>query len=113
MMLQPGQEVVVVGGTHNLHDHERLAMAVAKATRGLSTHDTGSDGRFHAKTLTFLDGAVLREVLQISRKLFLHKVIMVCVHKYLTEYQATLLVELVLVLSHFGLGDQSRSSNLK
>ena len=61
-MLQPGQEVMVVAGIHSLHDHERLAMAVAKAMRGMSTHDTRADGRFHARTLTFLDGAVLREV---------------------------------------------------
>jgi hypothetical protein len=61
-MLQPEQEVMVVAGIHNLHDHERLAMAVAKAMRGMSTHVTRSDTRFHAKTLTFLDGAVLREV---------------------------------------------------
>lgn len=61
-MLQPGQEVMVVAGVHSLHDHERLAMAVAKAMRGMSKHDTREDGRFHAKTLTFLDGAVLREV---------------------------------------------------
>lgn len=61
-MLQPRQEVMVVAGIHSLHDHERLAMAVAKAMRGMSTHDTRSDGRFHVRTLTFLDGAVLREV---------------------------------------------------
>jgi hypothetical protein len=61
-MLQPGQKVVVVGGIHNLHEHERLAMAVAKATVGHSSHDTRADGRFHARTLTLLDGAVLREV---------------------------------------------------
>lgn len=65
-MLQPGQEVMVVAGIHSLHDHERLAMAVANAMRGMSTHDTREDGRFHAKTLTFLDGAVLREVCHIS-----------------------------------------------
>ncbi|KAG0575716.1 hypothetical protein M758_5G026800 [Ceratodon purpureus] len=65
-MLQPGQEVMVVAGIHSLHDHERLAMAVAKAMRGMSTHDTREDGRFHAKTLTFLDGAVLREEMRHS-----------------------------------------------
>lgn len=61
-MLQPGQEVMVVAGIHSLHDHERLSISVAKAMRGMSTHETRPDGRFHAKTLTFLDGAVLREV---------------------------------------------------
>lgn len=65
-MLQPGQEVMVVAGVHSLHDHERLAMAVAKAMRGMSVHDTREDGRFHAKTLTFLDGAVLREEMRHS-----------------------------------------------
>jgi len=69
-MLQPGQEVMVVAGVHNLHDHERLAMAVAKAMRGMSTHDTGSDARFHAKTLTFLDGAVLRDVSYLCSRVF-------------------------------------------
>ncbi|XP_024397913.1 uncharacterized protein [Physcomitrium patens] len=65
-MLQPRQEVMVVAGIHSLHDHERLAMAVAKAMRGMSTHDTRSDGRFHVRTLTFLDGAVLREEMRHS-----------------------------------------------
>jgi len=67
-MLQPGQKVVVVGGIHNLHEHERLAMAVAKATVGHSSHDTRADGRFHARTLTLLDGAVLREVSHVCSR---------------------------------------------
>uniref|UniRef100_A0A7I4FQ67 DUF7906 domain-containing protein n=1 Tax=Physcomitrium patens TaxID=3218 RepID=A0A7I4FQ67_PHYPA len=65
-MLQPGQEVMVVAGIHSLHDHERLSISVAKAMRGMSTHETRPDGRFHAKTLTFLDGAVLREEMRHS-----------------------------------------------
>ncbi|KAJ7566050.1 hypothetical protein O6H91_02G086100 [Diphasiastrum complanatum] len=65
-MVQPGQEVVVVGGIHNLHDHEKLSIAVAKAMRGKSIHETQKDGRFHARTTTYLDGAILREEMRHS-----------------------------------------------
>lgn len=61
-MVPPGQEVVVVGGVHNLHDHEKLAIAVVKALRSHSVHETRRDGRFHARARTYLDGALLREV---------------------------------------------------
>ena len=60
-MIHPGQDVVVVGGTHSLHEHEKLAVAVAKALRGESLQET-KEGRFQVQTRTFLDGAILRDV---------------------------------------------------
>lgn len=64
-MLQPGQEIVVVGGTHSLHEHEKLAVAVTKALRGESFQET-KDGRYRVRTRTFLDGAILRDEMRHS-----------------------------------------------
>ncbi|CAM6099683.1 unnamed protein product [Calypogeia fissa] len=65
-LAQPGQEVVVVGGVHNLHDHEKLAIAVMKAMRTYSVHETKKDGRFHARSRAYVDGALLREEMKHS-----------------------------------------------
>ncbi|KAI5081905.1 hypothetical protein GOP47_0001648 [Adiantum capillus-veneris] len=64
-MLQPGQDVVVVAGSHSLHEHEKLAVAVSKALRGESIQET-KEGRFRVRTRTFLDGAVLRDEMRQS-----------------------------------------------
>jgi hypothetical protein len=61
-MVHAGQEVIVISGSHALHDHEKLAVAVSKAMRSHSLHETKSDGRFHVRTKTYLDGAILKEV---------------------------------------------------
>lgn len=61
-MVPQGQEVVIVGGTHALHSHEKLAIAVSKAMRSHSLQETKKDGRFHVHTKAYLDGAVLEEV---------------------------------------------------
>lgn len=61
-MVHAGQEVMIVGGSHALHRHEKLAIAVAKAMRGHSLQETKKDGRFHVHTRTYLDGAILKEV---------------------------------------------------
>lgn len=61
-MVHDGQEVVIVGGSHALHRHEKLAIAVSKAKRGHSLQETKNDGRFHVHTKTYLDGAILKEV---------------------------------------------------
>ena len=61
-MVHPGQEVIIISGSHALHQHEKLAVAVSKAARSHSLHETKSDGRFHVRTKTYLDGAVLKEV---------------------------------------------------
>lgn len=61
-MVHDGQDVVLVGGSHSLHRHEKLAIAVAKAMRGHSLQKTKKDGRFHVHTKTYLDGALLKEV---------------------------------------------------
>lgn len=61
-MVHAGQEVILVGGSHALHSHEKLAIAVSKAMRSHSLHETKKDGRFHIRTRTYLDGAILREV---------------------------------------------------
>lgn len=61
-MLHDGQELVIIGGVHSLHRHEKLAIAVSKAMRGHSLQETKNDGRFHVHTKTYLDGAILKEV---------------------------------------------------
>ncbi|KAL5996480.1 hypothetical protein ACLOJK_026560 [Asimina triloba] len=68
-MVYAGQEVVVVGGSHALHRHEKLAIAVSKAMRGHSIQETKNDGRFHVRTRTYLDGAILREEMERSADL--------------------------------------------
>ncbi|GAB4842998.1 hypothetical protein Ancab_012976 [Ancistrocladus abbreviatus] len=65
-MVHPEQEVVIVGGTHPLHHHEKLAIAVSKAMRGHSLQETKKDGRFHVHTKTYLDGAILKEEMEQS-----------------------------------------------
>ncbi|KAG6483974.1 hypothetical protein ZIOFF_060767 [Zingiber officinale] len=61
-MVHVGQEVIIIGGSHALHQHEKLAIAVSKAMRGHSLQETKKDGRFHVHTRTYLDGAILKEV---------------------------------------------------
>ncbi|KAI3469273.1 hypothetical protein Pfo_025936 [Paulownia fortunei] len=65
-MVHQGQEVVIVGGTHALHRHEKLAIAVSKAMRGHSLQETKKDGRFHVHTKTYVDGAILKEEMERS-----------------------------------------------
>lgn len=65
-MVHRGQEVVIVGGSHALHRHEKLAIAVSKAMRSHSLQETKSDGRFHVHTKTYLDGAILKEEMERS-----------------------------------------------
>ncbi|XP_040991272.1 uncharacterized protein LOC121238468 [Juglans microcarpa x Juglans regia] len=65
-VVHDGHEVVVVGGSHSLHRHEKLAIAVSKAMRGHSLQETKTDGRFHVHTKTYLDGAILKEEMERS-----------------------------------------------
>lgn len=65
-LVHEGQEVVIVGGSHALHRHEKLAIAVSKAMRGHSLQETKNDGRFHVHTKTYLDGAMLKEEMERS-----------------------------------------------
>lgn len=65
-MVHDEQEVVIVGGSHSLHRHEKLAIAVSKAMRGHSLQETQKDGRFHVHTKTYLDGAILKEEMERS-----------------------------------------------
>ncbi|CAA0829411.1 Unknown protein [Striga hermonthica] len=65
-MVHEGQEVVIVAGSHALHRHEKLAIAVSKAMRGHSIQETKKDGRFHVHTKTYLDGAILKEEMERS-----------------------------------------------
>ncbi|OVA16754.1 hypothetical protein BVC80_1543g209 [Macleaya cordata] len=65
-MVHAGQEVVIIGGSHALHRHEKLAIAVSKAMRGHSLQETKPDGRFHVHTKTYLDGSVLKEEMERS-----------------------------------------------
>lgn len=65
-MVHYGQEVVIVGGSHALHRHEKLAIAVSKAMRSHSLQETKKDGRFHVHTKPYLDGAILKEEMERS-----------------------------------------------
>ncbi|KAL2229668.1 uncharacterized protein LOC105178880 [Sesamum indicum] len=65
-MVHQGQDVVIIGGTHALHRHEKLAIAVSKAMRSHSLQETKKDGRFHVHTKTYLDGAILKEEMERS-----------------------------------------------
>ncbi|VAI06434.1 unnamed protein product [Triticum turgidum subsp. durum] len=65
-MVHAGQEVIVISGSHALHEHEKLSVAVSKAMRSHSLHETKSDGRFHVRTKTYLDGAILKEEMERS-----------------------------------------------
>lgn len=65
-MVHAGQELLLVGGSHALHQHEKLAIAVSKAMRSHSLHETKKDGRFHVRTRTYLDGAILKEEMERS-----------------------------------------------
>ncbi|CAI8610763.1 unnamed protein product [Vicia faba] len=65
-LLHDEQEVVIIGGTHSLHHHEKLSIAVSKAMRGHSLQETKNDGRFHVHTKTYLDGAILKEEMERS-----------------------------------------------
>ncbi|KAK6913674.1 hypothetical protein RJ641_020995 [Dillenia turbinata] len=65
-MVHYEEEVVIVGGSHALHRHEKLAIAVSKAMRGHSLQETKKDGRFHVHTKMYLDGAILREEMERS-----------------------------------------------
>ncbi|KAI5415569.1 uncharacterized protein LOC127073173 [Lathyrus oleraceus] len=60
------EQVVIIGGTHSLHHHEKLSIAVSKAMRGHSLQETKNDGRFHVHTKTYLDGAILKEEMERS-----------------------------------------------
>ncbi|MFS7901474.1 hypothetical protein Hanom_Chr01g00000091 [Helianthus anomalus] len=65
-MVHKGEEVVTVAGSHSLHLHEKLAIAVSKAMRGHSLQETNKDGRFHVHTKMYLDGAILKEEMDRS-----------------------------------------------
>ena len=61
-MVHNEHDVVMIGGSHALHRHEKLAIALSKAMRGHSLQETKKDGSFHVHTKTYLDGAILKEV---------------------------------------------------
>ncbi|KAI3886818.1 hypothetical protein MKW98_017170 [Papaver atlanticum] len=65
-MVSARQDVVVIGGSHSLHHHEKLAIAVYKAMRDQSLQDTKPDGSFHVHTKTYLDGSILKEEMERS-----------------------------------------------
>ncbi|XVF28193.1 hypothetical protein REPUB_Repub15cG0007800 [Reevesia pubescens] len=65
-LVHDDQEIVIIGGSHALHHHEKLAIAVSKAMRGHSLQETKNDGRFHVRTKTYLDGAILKEEMERS-----------------------------------------------
>lgn len=51
-----------MGAIHSLHEHGQLAVALAKATRGVSVHVPSPDNRQHTiVSKNYVDGAVLIE----------------------------------------------------
>ena len=67
-MLQPGQEIVLMTGTHNLHEHKRLTAAVLRSLRTSSRADRrnagsgpGHEHTYHVTARRYLDGATLLE----------------------------------------------------
>ena len=50
-MAHVGQQVVIVGGSHSWHRHEKLPIAVSKAMRSHSLQETKIDGRFHVRQI--------------------------------------------------------------
>ncbi|CAA7388263.1 unnamed protein product [Spirodela intermedia] len=71
-MVHAEQEIVFVGGSQALHHHEKLAIAVRKALRGHSLHETKNDGRFHVRARTYLDGAILKDEMERSADVLAH-----------------------------------------
>ncbi|KAL5210768.1 hypothetical protein ABZP36_006391 [Zizania latifolia] len=65
-MVHTGHEVIIISGSHALHQHEKLAVVVSKAMRSHSIHETRADGRFHVRTKAYLDGAILKEEMERS-----------------------------------------------
>ncbi|XVF66098.1 hypothetical protein PTKIN_Ptkin10aG0007000 [Pterospermum kingtungense] len=65
-LVHDDQEVLIIVGSHALHHHEKLAIAVSKAMRGHSLQETKNDGRFHVHTKTYLDGSILKEEMEHS-----------------------------------------------
>eukprot|EP00271_Cylindrocystis_brebissonii_P007403 TRINITY_DN20905_c0_g1_i1.p1 TRINITY_DN20905_c0_g1~~TRINITY_DN20905_c0_g1_i1.p1 ORF type:complete len:878 (+),score=185.38 TRINITY_DN20905_c0_g1_i1:86-2719(+) len=64
-MLQPHQQLVVVAGTHLLHEHERIAMAVRGAMR-TKAHDQLSGEREPESVRSYLDGSFMLEEMRHS-----------------------------------------------
>ena len=75
-MLQPGQEIVLMTGTHNLHEHKRLTAAVLRSLRTSSRADRrnagigpGHEHTYHVTARRYLDGATLLEEFRRSADL--------------------------------------------
>ena len=75
-MLQPGQEIVLMTGTHNLHEHKHLTAAVLRSLRTSSRADRRNDGAgpghphtYHVTARRYLDGATLLEEFRRSADL--------------------------------------------
>ncbi|KAK3236360.1 hypothetical protein CYMTET_53494 [Cymbomonas tetramitiformis] len=60
-MIHFNQELVMVAGTHNLHEHERLALAVTRAMTAHSSAVAGAQGKYKLKARPVLDSKVLLE----------------------------------------------------
>ncbi|XP_078444256.1 uncharacterized protein LOC144713534 [Wolffia australiana] len=71
-MVHGTQEIVFTGGSYSLHRHEKLAIAVWRAMRAYSQHETKEDGRFNVRAKTYLDGAILKEEMERSTDVLAH-----------------------------------------
>jgi hypothetical protein len=60
-LLLPHQELLVVTGTHEIHEHHHIATALFKSIRSDTIHSVGSDGVYRAKVIPHVDSAVLEE----------------------------------------------------
>jgi len=64
-LVLPGQEIEIVWGVHALGEHERVAMAVAAASRSDSVHEV-RDGKFKVRAKHYLDSSRLFQELSAA-----------------------------------------------
>jgi hypothetical protein len=65
-LLLPGQELTVVSGSHSIHDHRPVSMAVSKALRTDSVPEVSSAGQYVAQLKPYLDSSILYRELKDS-----------------------------------------------
>jgi hypothetical protein len=69
-MQLPGQEIVLVSGLHNLHEHKHVYMALVKSLRYDSSHELTPEGEFIVRRVEKSYSSLLRidpclDVLQV------------------------------------------------
>jgi hypothetical protein len=69
-MLLPGQQLVLVPSIHHLHEHHHISTSVWKAFKGDTVHTATVNGIYRAKTIPYLDTAILSEELHHAADVF-------------------------------------------